>query len=584
MPRKFVRFQQHPDLPFGSGNFFDENGNDLGLFDDEQLANEILNEMERQEAARDAAGGAPPQPAPPSPSVAMAAPEPAASPAPVLPEAALPDLSSAEPSGMVPVAFSRSGAVNSGRSGSSSETQQTGGVESFSRVGALPSEMIQRQKAELEESARQYQERLREFHEERASGLADRASQISEKARDAQTEADAKLAVQQQRSDRAKREAQRVANTPIRPNRVWQDAGAAGQVAGIIGAFIADTAGYMMGSQQPSNILQEISDRDTQAQLANKESQVAFWARELGSVEAGIAAAELQKFKAVEESVNANLLEAQSQQEMQRGQLLIAEAKMRQKDAMATIEREAYGRETVHAQRSEQATRSHQQSLTESVQQSQTAQETSASQASGAKPNVLPVGSEDVSEEGRRALAAQWDPKDKSDAGQMRTYGKEMSATSKVRQLEEEIASLLGVKPDANGRYPDDAEGYSSAATGMWRPDMALWTDDEAKRVRLLKNKLAQLEVITREGWKTEPNGETKQIELSGVNRPTRDQDWGSYLNQLRDHRITRQRNSGSAVTPRVRAAWKLQRGFPLASQHSAVRPLAADKPATETR
>jgi hypothetical protein len=98
-----------------------------------------------------------------------------------------------------------------------------------------------------------------------------------------------------------------------------------------------------------------------------------------------------------------------------------------------------------------------------------------------------------------------------------------------------------------------------------------------SERDRLLKNKIAQLEVITREGWVTEPNGEVKQIELSGVNRPTRDADWGHFMNQLREHRMERQRAAGSAVTPRVRAAWKLQNQYPMdgnAGGTGGIRPL----------
>jgi hypothetical protein len=87
-------------------------------------------------------------------------------------------------------------------------------------------------------------------------------------------------------------------------------------------------------------------------------------------------------------------------------------------------------------------------------------------------------------------------------------------------------------------------------------------TDD---RDRDLSDMWSQEELDNRMGWVTEPNGETKQVELAGISQPKRDADVHRKLTELRKEVARRTQAIMSTTVAPVRAAWKFQNGYPYA-------------------
>jgi len=177
---------------------------------------------------------------------------------------------------------------------------------------------------------------------------------------------------------------------------------------------------------------------------------------------------------------------------------------------------------------------------------------------------VAPVGVEDRDPETRAALAEQFDSKNAAHKAQLNTLTKEMEQVTKLEQTVNRMEQVYGVRPDANGNYPSDAPNYDSSATGM-DPFEAMAEDSSAHdRARKLRDLWSQVELDTRMGWVTEPNGESKQIELSGIQKPTLDADVPTKLRELREEMERRRRAVMSGTLAPVRAAWKLQNQFPI--------------------
>lgn len=180
---------------------------------------------------------------------------------------------------------------------------------------------------------------------------------------------------------------------------------------------------------------------------------------------------------------------------------------------------------------------------------------------------LAPVGTEDKSPEARMQMANAFQPKDPLQRGQMNTLGKEMEQVAKLEKTLRSFETAYGVRPGENGVYPEEGN-YDSTATGpMAGFNMAVGIPGIVdKRDRELADLWSQVELDTRMGWATEPNGETKQNELSGISKPKRDAEVAAKLTELRKE-ITRRTHAimSTTVAP-ARAAWKFQNGYPYAN------------------
>lgn len=438
------------------------------------------------------------------------------------------------------------------------QTQQTQTQASSSetRSGALPDEMVQRHTGELERTTRAVGEAEQDAAITKAARMSARAGQIEQIARDRET---AGAAAQKQADDRANLARAKVKEITDKPiTNPWDDAGVGGKILGAIGIFLGGLSGYMRGGENEA--LKSI-DRNIKTsidlQVKNKDDQIQQWTRELGSAEAAKTAAELKAWEGVKMRLEANLVDEEAQDVLERGSLGIKVADAKIADLTGKLEREAYGNLVVSEQ-----------SGTTGTQGSTMARPTVPKGAGrgGAKlsggPNVLPVGAEDESPEVREKLAAQYNPDSTTERGQMNLMGKEQGVITKQKQTLERLEQAYGVKADRDGKYPEDGD-YVSSATGVDPFDSWDETDASGERARTLEQAWTEVETVTREGWKTEPNGEVNQIRLSGVSKPARDADVPRKLAELRTDIERREKALQSGILPSVRAAYKLQSGAP---------------------
>jgi hypothetical protein len=184
-------------------------------------------------------------------------------------------------------------------------------------------------------------------------------------------------------------------------------------------------------------------------------------------------------------------------------------------------------------------------------------------------PKIAPVGTEDKDQATRERFANAYNPSDPAERGQMTALSKELDVTSKLKQTLARLEKAYDVSVDAKGQYPahgkkigDTTVDYSSRATGpMWNPENALPNDS---RDRDLADAWAEVETNTRNYWESEPNGEVKQKELSGIDRPKRDEDGAKKLADIRQEIARRELAAQSGTNATVRGAYKLQNGYPL--------------------
>jgi hypothetical protein len=172
-------------------------------------------------------------------------------------------------------------------------------------------------------------------------------------------------------------------------------------------------------------------------------------------------------------------------------------------------------------------------------------------------PAIARVGVEDRDEETRHALANAYNPGSTTDRGQMNALTKEMGEITKLEQTRDALTQWYGVD-EKSGKMKTD-----TTATGpWWNLKDTLGPDDT--RDRQIKDLWSRVELDTRSGWKTEPNGELKQIELSGINRPKRDDETPEKLAALEEEIRRRKEAIMSGTNAPVRAAYKYQNGYPL--------------------
>jgi hypothetical protein len=365
---------------------------------------------------------------------------------------------------------------------------------------------------------------------------------------------------------------EREVNRPIQeidPKRYVKNMSAGSAVMGFVATIIHAIGQGMQETvgihTDPTSLLERAITRDVDIQkdaLTRGEHQsnnrVAFWTRKLGSAESGEAASRLEARQAA-----AGLLQIQAQkienvdlqaQAMAKSQAILDAG---QKDAQLIADKEKERLNIKYA--------------------------APKPVPPGALDHTLaPVGAEDASPEARRDYAAKYDPKSTADRGQMATLTKEMGQISKLEENLRTLESAYGVRPDEHGRYParvptdDNPKGpgkdpYDTTATGPWWNVVDKLTPSD-ERDRKLADAWTAVEVGSREGWKTEPNGETNQVRLAGIDQPKRDQDAAEKLRALREHIEERKLAIESGTNAPVRAAWKYQNNAPYTADKQGAR------------
>lgn len=229
---------------------------------------------------------------------------------------------------------------------------------SHSVAGGLPEDMATEQRDRLIEARDRYVTALDDQRFREAAALSARAGEAVEAGRMKELEGATQLEKQKEREQKAKSRAKEISETPVNSRRAWQDAGGFNKALGSLAVLLGGFSSRMLGGQNAA--LQNIKDAmaaDTQDQLESKNSQVAYWTRELGDARAGVAAAELKKWQGIKERLQANLLDEQSQQVLARGATLMKQVDLEIAGKLNELERANYGHEvkTEQSQQSEQA-------------------------------------------------------------------------------------------------------------------------------------------------------------------------------------------------------------------------------------
>jgi len=430
----------------------------------------------------------------------------------------------------------------------------------------------------------QIQERQQNVYQQTMGAMA--ANQQGGQARlDALAQKKAELEKQasdREKDERAQREAalkiDRDVKKPIAdidPGRFIKNMSTGHKVLGAI-AILLSTIGQSMtevATKRPSrngalDILLKAIDDDIDAQKENKRGAITRWERLLGDKRAAEQAAKYEATEAARLRLASHDV-SQESAEVQR-QVALADQALQekgQKELDALQESEAGKIRLEYEAPPAGKPLTYQQMLEE-----QRAKRALEGASEGAAPEVAPVGDEDQSPEARATIANQFNSENTAHKGQMSALGKEMQQISK---LEENLATMeetYKVSPDENGNYPaykGNESKYSSNATGPWY-NVADALDPDEPEDRTLKDAWLQVETGTREGWKTEPNGEVKQVELSGIDKAKRDEDVPEKLKDLRQEIARRKEAIMSSTVAPVRAAWKLQNRYPLATDKPA--------------
>lgn len=237
---------------------------------------------------------------------------------------------------------------------------QMGSQSSTSRTvsGALPKGMADEQRERVLRARDEYVTALDDQRFREAAALSARAGQAVEAGRMKELEGAAQLEQQKAREQKAKTRAKEVSETPVNSRRAWQDASFFNKALGSLAVLLGGFSSRMLGGQNAA--LQNIKDAmeaDTRDQMESKNSQVAYWTRELGDARAGVAAAELKKWQGLKERLEANLLDEQSQQVLARGATLMKQVDLEIAGKLNELERVNYGNEvkTEQTEQSEQA-------------------------------------------------------------------------------------------------------------------------------------------------------------------------------------------------------------------------------------
>lgn len=323
--------------------------------------------------------------------------------------------------------------------------------------------------------------------------------------------------------------------------------GALAMLISAVGQGLASRAGIRMGNMAMEYLDQSIADDIASQKDAldrgerASQNRVAHWTRvmnneeqgaQLATAEAYQVAARRAEYLAKQKVENADIAAAGMQKSAEiaaKGQQLAADVEAQERDRLVTV-----------------------------------FQPPKPVPVSVVGSEVAPVGVEDQDPETRAALANQFNSENPAHKGQLNTLTKEMEQVTKLEQTVNRMEQVYGVQADAQGNYPEDAPNYDSSATGMDPFEAMSETSEQHGRARKLRDLWSQVELDTRMGWVTEPNGETKQVELSGIQKPMLDRDVPTKLRELREEMERRRRAIMSGTLAPVRAAWKLQNQFPI--------------------
>lgn len=331
--------------------------------------------------------------------------------------------------------------------------------------------------------------------------------------------------------------------TQLDPGRIIKNMSTGDVVLGVLalalgglGQTLQQRGGQRNAQNGAVNMLEKAINDDIEQQKDDKKSRVAHWTNVFNDAQMGEkaaraemwnAAGKLAEFQANTKAQNADI----QAQMMQDSATMLANG---QKEASGLVDKENE-RLTIRYQRPDPA----------------------AAGALGGIPKLARVGVEDRDPETREALANAYNPDSPTDRSQMTALTKEMQQVTKLEQTLDGLKQWYGAGTDS----PD----YDSSATGPWW-NPGNWADNDEKD-RSLRDLWAQVETDTRMGWQTEPNGEVKQSELSGINRPKRDNEAKTKLRDLETEIKRRKEAVMSGTNAPVRAAWKYQNGYPIESQ-----------------
>jgi hypothetical protein len=348
--------------------------------------------------------------------------------------------------------------------------------------------------------------------------------------------------------------------TQLDPGRVIRGMSTGDKALGflaILAGGMAQGIGRYLGDRNATNMaldnLNKTINDDIDMQKEDKRSRVAHWTRVFGDADSGIKAAKAEMLNAAGLTLQAKAMRIEQvdiqAQVAQQGQQLIAQG---QAEAAAIVEKEK-ARLTLKYAPPEPPK--------------------GGVGALGGVPSLAPVGLEDRDPQTREALANAYNAQSPTDRSQMNTLTKEMQEITKLEQNLTRLESAYGVRAE-NGKYPDSvatADGdkvnpYGSTATGpWWNVADALTPDDD--RDRSIRDLWSAVELDTRSGWVTEPNGETVQTRLSGVDQPKRDEEVPRKLDALSQEIERRKQAIFSGTNAPVRAAWKYQNQYPITAE-----------------
>lgn len=368
---------------------------------------------------------------------------------------------------------------------------------------------------------------------------------------DQKTNAQRQLAEQAQIKSEAAQNIQANSSGQLDHGRLFRDMSGGQMLLGLLavglsslGQTMQQRAGNPGAQNMATQMLQRAIDSDLEQQKEDKRSRLAHWTRVYGNAEQGMLAARAEIYQA-----SAKYLEAKASTSVQNADL---QALALQKSQ----ELQAQG-----------------QAATERLQAIEEQKVAIKYQAPPpVKPGTLPavqsgqiakVGVEDRDAETRQALAEAYNGENPEHRAQMTALTNEMQQVTKLEQTLGRLEQAYGVRADEHGKYPEQGD-YDTNATGpWWNPGDWVGDDD---RDRALGDLWATVETDTRAGWKAEPNGEAQQIRLSGINKPKRDAETPAKLRDLREEIERRKHAIMSGTVAPVRAAWKYQNDYPMAS------------------
>lgn len=333
--------------------------------------------------------------------------------------------------------------------------------------------------------------------------------------------------------------------TQLEPGRIIKNMSTGDVILGVIGLALGGLGqtmqqrGGQRGAQNMalSQLEKAIAD-DIEQQKEDKKSRVAHWTRVFNDEESGIRAARAEMYNAA-----GQFAQYQAQQKATNADI---QAQMLQ-DSAALI---AKGQEEAQGIVDKETERL-------SVRYQMPKPVKSAPGALQGVPAIARVGVEDRDPETREALANAYNPGSATDRAQFNALTKEMGEITKLEQTLSGLKQWYGVGTKN--------ENYDTSATGPWW-NLGNWVDND-ERDRALRDLWAQVETDTRMGWQAEPNGEVKQAELSGINRPKRDDETPNKLRDLEGEIKRRKETIMSGTNAPVRAAWKYQNGYPIESE-----------------